>query len=176
MKVGDKLTIHCYKHNGKIDRISGEAIVLDETDEYLVCANNKVKLIENDGRSNRTKEIAILFFYKKEWYNILAQLKKYGLFYYCNIASPYIIDGNIIKYIDYDLDLRIFPDGTFKVLDKNEYRYHKITMRYSEEIDIIVQDSLNKLIENKNINAFPFKKEVIEHYYKIYKDITDNNP
>ena len=48
-------------------------------------------------------------------------------------------------------------------------------MRYSEEIDIIVQDSLNKLIENKNINAFPFKKEVIEHYYKIYKDITDNN-
>ena len=175
MKVGDKLTIHCYKHNGKIDRISGEAIVLDETDEYLVCANNKVKLIENDGRSHRTKEIAILFFYKKEWYDILAQLKKYGLFYYCNIASPYIIDGNIIKYIDYDLDLRIFPDGTFKVLDKNEYRYHKITMRYSEEIDIIVQDSLNKLIENKSINAFPFKKEVIEHYYKIYKDITDNN-
>lgn len=175
MKVGDKLTIHCYKHNGKIDRISGEAIVLDENDEYLVCANNKVKLIENDGRSHRTKEIAILFFYKKEWYNILAQLKKYGLFYYCNIASPYIIDGNIIKYIDYDLDLRIFPDGTFKVLDKNEYRYHKITMRYSEEIDIIVQDSLNKLIENKSINAFPFKKEVIEHYYKIYKDITDNN-
>ena len=175
MKVGDKLTIHCYKHNGKIYRISGEAIVLDETDEYLVCANNKVKLIENDGRSHRTKEIAILFFYKKEWYNILAQLKKYGLFYYCNIASPYIIDGNIIKYIDYDLDLRIFPDGTFKVLDKNEYRYHKITMRYSEEIDIIVQDSLNKLIENKSINAFPFKKEVIEHYYKIYKDITDNN-
>lgn len=175
MKAGDKLTIHCYKHNGKIDRISGEAIVLDETNEYLVCANNKVKLIENDGRSHRTKEIAILFFYKKEWYNILAQLKKYGLFYYCNIASPYIIDGNIIKYIDYDLDLRIFPDGTFKVLDKNEYRYHKITMRYSEEIDIIVQDSLNKLIENKSINAFPFKKEVIEHYYKIYKDITDNN-
>ena len=165
MKVGDKLTIHCYKHNGKIDRISGEAIVLDETDEYLVCANNKVKLIENDGRSHRTKEIAILFFYKKEWYNILAQLKKYGLFYYCNI----------IKYIDYDLDLRIFPDGTFKVLDKNEYRYHKITMRYSEEIDIIVQDSLNKLIENKSINAFPYKKEVIEHYYKIYKEITNNN-
>lgn len=175
MKVGDKLTIHCYKHNGKIDRISGEAIVLDETDEYLVCANNKVKLIENDGRSHRTKEIAILFFYKKEWYNILAQLKKYGLFYYCNIASPYIIDGNIIKYIDYDLDLRIFPDGNFKVLDKNEYRYHKITMRYSDEIDVIVQDSLNKLIDNKNNNAFPFKKEVIEHYYKIYKDITNNS-
>ena len=159
MKKGDKLTIHCYKHNGKIDRISGEAIVLEDNDDYLVCANNKVKLTENDGRSHRTKEIAILFFYKKNWYNILAQLKKYGLFYYCNIASPYVIDGNIIKYIDYDLDLRIFPDGTFKVLDKNEYRYHKITMRYSDDIDLIVQNSLNELIKLKENNEIPFKKK-----------------
>ena len=174
MKRGDKLVIHCYKHNGKIDRISGEAIVLDETDEYLVCANNKVKLTENDGRSHRTKEIAILFFYKKRWFNILAQLKKYGLFYYCNIASPYIIDGNIIKYIDYDLDLRIFPDGSFKVLDKNEYRYHKITMRYSDDIDLIVQDSLNNLINMKEKGVFPFQEDNIKYYYEIYKNIILN--
>ena len=36
MKKGEKLAIHCYKHNGKIDRISGEAIVLDVTDDYIV--------------------------------------------------------------------------------------------------------------------------------------------
>ena len=171
MKVGDKLTIHCYKHNGKIDRISGEAIVLDETDEYLVCANNKVKLIENDGRSHRTKEIAILFFYKKEWYNILAQLKKYGLFYYCNIASPYIIDGNIIKYIDYDLDLRVFPDGSFKVLDFGEYKYHKSLMGYSKKLDMILKEELSDLIEHARKKDIAFEKGTVEHYYEIYKDL-----
>ena len=62
IKIGDIYEIHCYKHNGKIDRISGEAIVLEDNDDYLVCANNKVKLTENDGRSHRTKEIAIYFF------------------------------------------------------------------------------------------------------------------
>ena len=175
MKKGDKLTIHCYKHNGKIDRISGEAIVLEETSEFLVCANNRVKLIENDGRSHRTKETAILFFYKNEWFNILAQLKKFGLFYYCNIASPYVIDGNIIKYIDYDLDLRIFPDDTFKVLDKNEYKYHKISMRYSDEIDIIVQDSLNRLIAMKENKEIPFQNEVIEKYSNMYKELISEN-
>ena len=174
MKKGDKLIVHCYKHNGKIDRISGEAIVLDITDDYIVCANNKVKLTENDGSTHRTKEIAILFFYKKEWFNILAQLKKYGLFYYCNIASPYIIDGNIIKYIDYDLDLRIFPDGSFKVLDKNEYKYHKTTMKYSDEIDTIVQDSLNRLIKMKENGDFPFKEDTVEKYCEIYKEMTNN--
>ena len=172
MKKGDKLIVHCYKHNGKIDRISGEAVVLDITDDYIVCANNKVKLTENDGSTHRTKEIAILFFYKKEWFNILAQLKKYGLFYYCNIASPYIIDGNIIKYIDYDLDLRIFRDGSFKVLDKNEYKYHKMTMKYSEEIDTIVQDSLNRLIKMKENGDFPFKADTVEKYCEMYKEMT----
>ena len=173
MKVGDKLTIHCYKHNGKIDRISGEAIVLDETDEYLVCANNKVKLIENDGRSHRTKEIAILFFYKKEWYNILAQLKKYGLFYYCNIASPYIIDGNIIKYIDYDLDLRIFPSGEYKVLDKMEYKYHKKLMEYSDELDVVINGAMDDLIK-KYIEKVPmFNAKNNYEYEKVYNNIKE---
>ena len=174
MKVGDKLTIHCYKHNGKIDRISGEAIVLDETDEYLVCANNKVKLIENDGRSHRTKEIAILFFYKKEWYNILAQLKKYGLFYYCNIASPYIIDGNIIKYIDYDLDLRVFPNGSFKILDRMEYRYHKKQMHYSSRLDFILKYELGNLIEMVRAKEDPFNKKTIEAYHQKYIKLVEN--
>ena len=60
IKVGDKLEIHCYKHNGKIDRISGEALVLDVAEDYLVCANNKVKITESDGKTHRTKETAIL--------------------------------------------------------------------------------------------------------------------
>lgn len=169
MKIGDKLAIHCYKHNGKIDRISGEAIVLDITDEYMVCANDKVKLTENDGRTHYTKEAAILFFYKNEWFNILAQLKNYGLFYYCNIASPYLIDEKIIKYIDYDLDLRIFPDGSFKVLDKNEYKYHKKTMKYSKDIDLIVKNSLDRLINMKESGKFPFNKELIMKYYNEYQ-------
>ena len=175
VKVGDVLKIQCYKHNGQIYRNWDEAIVLEINPSYIVCANNKARVTEIDGRKWHTKEPAVIFFYKDRWFNIISQFKKNGIYYYCNIATPYVIEEKTIKYIDYDLDLRIFPDGTFKVLDKNEYRYHKITMRYSEEIDIIVQDSLNKLIENKSINAFPFKKEVIEHYYKIYKDITDNN-
>ena len=81
IKVGDKLAIHCYKHSGAIDRICDEAIVLEINDDMLVCANDKARLIENDGRVHHTNESAILFFYKKRWFNILGQLKKHGLFY-----------------------------------------------------------------------------------------------
>ena len=170
-KVGDRLTINCYKHNGKIHRSWDEAIVLDITDDCLVCANNKAKVTENDGRSYYTNEPAIIFFYKKKWYNVIAQLKSHGLFYYCNIATPYVIDEKIIKYIDYDLDLRVFPDGGFRVLDRNEYKYHKKIMHYSDDLDLVLRNELSRLIDIKRKNNGPFNKETIDKYYQIYKEL-----
>jgi protein associated with RNAse G/E len=171
VKVGDRLTIHCYKHNGQLDRISDEAIVLDVTDDLLVVGNYKTILIENDGRSHKTNEPAVIFFYKKRWFNIIGQLKKQGLFYYCNLATPYLIDEGIIKYIDYDLDLRVFPDGGFKVLDRNEYKYHRKLMNYPEEIDLIIRNELTSLIEMKRSLVGPFAPGIVNQYYEKYKNI-----
>ncbi len=175
IKIGDKLQIHCYKHDGSLRRTCDEATVLDIKDDMIVCGNYKTKIYEFDdkGKSHHyyTKEPAILFFYKNDWYNIISQIKSTGLFYYCNIASPYIIDDGVIKYIDYDLDLRVFPDGAFKVLDRNEYRYHKNTMNYSKELETIIQHELNKLIGLKKSEQIAFQKSIIEHYEKLYDQI-----
>ena len=175
IKIGTKLSIHCYKHNGKLHQKCDEAIVLHVDDELIVVANNKAKLTEADGHSYHAKEPAILFFYKKHWYNVIGQLKEFGLFYYCNIATPYLIDGKIIKYIDYDLDLRVFPDGSFKVLDYNEYLYHKKLMHYPREIQLIIKKELDNLIALKRKNDGPFKEGLVEKYYEKYKKIKNND-
>ena len=167
LSVGDKLKIFCYKHDGTLEHTSEEAVVLENTEEYLVCGNGRTKITEKDGRSHMTNEPAVLFFYKKHWFNIIGQLKKYGLFYYCNIASPFIIEDNAIKYIDYDLDLRVFPDGGFRVLDRNEYNYHKKIMKYTDEIDKIVKDELSYLIEQKRKENGPFASGIVKKYYDM---------
>lgn len=169
IKVGDKLKICCYKHDGTLEHTSEEAIVLENNDEYLVCGNGRTKITEKDGRSHMTTEPAVLFFYKNHWFNIIGQLKKFGLFYYCNIASPYIIDGESIKYIDYDLDLRVFPDGSFKVLDRGEYKYHKQLMHYSDDIDYILKSELTSLIKMVRQKELAFVPSTVEKYYEIYK-------
>ena len=172
--LGSAMQVHCYKHNGKIHRTWDEVIVLDETDDWLVCGNDKVKITESDGRSHKTKETAIIFFYKTRWFHITAQFKTTGLYYKADMASPFLIDEGIIKYIDYDLDLKVFPDGDFRVLDRNEYKYHKKIMKYSEDLDLILQSELTDLINMKRAEVGPFNKKIAEKYYQMYLSIVEN--
>ena len=146
--------------------------MLEVNDDFIVLGNENVLVTKQDGRTWHTKEPAIMFFYKKRWFNIIAQLKSNGIFYYCNIASPYVIDCGVVKYIDYDLDLRVFNDGAFKILDRNEYNYHKKLMKYPREVNYIIKEELSSLIEMKKAGEFPFDTHVIEYYYNIFRKIT----
>lgn len=173
IKVGGKYVIHCYKHDGKIHKIWEEAILLEIGEEYLVFGNNHTKVIEADGRSWKTREPAVMFFFKKKWFNVIGQCKKDGIQFYCNIASPFLIDDNAIKYIDYDLDLRVFPDESFKVLDRGEYNYHKKQMKYSKDLDKILRTELTSLIEMVRKKEWPFNHNEVNKYYEVYKRETE---
>ena len=169
LKKGDTLKIHKYKHNGKIDRCWNEATFLDENDDYMIFANYKTFVIEEDGRTWRTKEPAIMYFSKHDWFNIIGQIKPNGVYYYCNIASPFVIEEGAIKYIDYDLDLRVFPNGSFKILDRGEYNYHKKLMNYSKDLDKILKSELSNLIDFAKSKKGPFDKDEITDYCNDYK-------
>ena len=171
LKVGDTLVIHCYKHNGVIYEASRVAYILDIKEDYIVLGDENVLITKQDGRAWHTKGTAIMDYYTNRWFNAIAQLKDDGIFYYCNIASPFVIDNHILKYIDYDLDLRVFNDGAFKILDRNEYNYHKRIMNYPKEINYIIKEELSSLIEMKKAGAFPFDKKSIEYYLEVFKKI-----
>ncbi len=171
-KIGDKLQIQCYKHNGNIHRAWDEAVLLDVKKDYMVFGNKKTLVTEAEGNFWKTKEPAIMYFFKDKWFNIISQLKKDGIYYYCNIATPYIIEDDTIKYIDYDLDLRIFPNGDYKILDRMEYKYHKKIMNYSKELDIAIKNGLDELIKLYKSNAVMFNSNFNVNYNKIYNDLT----
>ena len=126
-EIGSKYQIQCYKHNGKIHRSWDEAILLEDKKDYMVFANCKTQVIRAEGIAWKTKEPAIMYFFKNKWYNIIAQLKKDGIYYYCNIASPFIIEDNTIKYIDYDYSpAPLFQ--YFQAFDFNIFTYYIIIL------------------------------------------------
>ena len=76
-----------------------------------------------------------------------------------------------IKYIDYDVDLRVFPKGDYKILDKLEYEYHKNKMQYSKELDIVINNAMKDLIKEYSEGALMFNKENNEKYLKLYLEL-----
>ena len=89
------------------------------------CQRSIHWLPKSDGRRWVTREPAIVYFHKKYWFNIIAMIRDNGISYYCNMASPYYLDEEALKYIDYDLDVKIFTDGEKRLLDVEEYERHK---------------------------------------------------
>ena len=172
---GDMFQIQCYKHDGKIHRCWDEAILLDVKDDYMVFGNERTLVTEAQGNTWRTKEPAVMYFFKDKWYNIIVQLKKEGVTYYCNIASPFIIEDDTIKYIDYDLDLRVFPTGSFKILDRQEYKYHKKKMNYSDDLDKVVTNALSELITEYQNGVKMFDMSLNLEYGKLYQDLKSSN-
>ena len=167
-EIKEEIYIQSYKHDGTLHRTWAKGYVIESDDEKVVAVTDRSTVIEKDGRRWTTREPAIYILFYHRWYNVIAMLRKAGLFYYVNIASPSLYDEEAIKNIDYDLDVKVYPDHHYQTLDKREYAYHKELMNYPEEIDVIVNHAMDKVCRMVEEEVYPFRDEYIQQYYQRY--------
>lgn len=163
------VVVQAYKHNGELHRAWSHGYVLEDNDEYFVVASIRAAVIESDGRKWHTKEPAIFILSKKRWFNVIAMLKEDGVCFYVNIASPSILDKGFIKYIDYDLDIKLYGDGSTRLLDVSEYHKHAKEQNYPDEIRHILSNSVDETYRLIKEKEYPFIAKDIEKYYQDFK-------
>lgn len=80
--------------------------------------------------------------------------------WYCNInLSPQRTrDG--FSFIDIDLDLWVYPDLTYDLLDEEEYREHAATYQYPDEIRETAGRTVDVLRGRIAREMFPFRRHV----------------
>lgn len=177
-KEGEKIQIHSYKHNGNIHRVWHENTVLKGTRNIVIGANDRTLVTESDGRTWVTREPSICYFHAKYWFNIICMLREDGVYYYVNISSPFVFNNKSLKYIDYDLDVKVFPDMGYTILDEDEYEEHKEEMNYPEVIDQILHNNLDKLISWIKQRKGPFAADFIEAWtarFEFHKSVQAEN-
>ncbi len=170
MKKKTIVTVQSYKHDGSLHRVWKKNWLVEAKESRIILFNPRSRVIEGDGRYWRPREDSLHFFYKDRWFNIMAMFRKAGVYYYANIASPVLWDDEALKYVDYDLDVKVFPDGTYKVLDMQEYERHEKRMEYPEELTVILEkelETLKTMVENRE---GPFRKGLCETYYERLKE------
>lgn len=168
---GSQVYIQSFKHDGSLHRTWCKGFILEADEKHMVAVTNRAWVIESDGRKWLTREPAICFFYDNHWWNIISMIRHSGVYYYCNIASPSVYDGEAIKNIDYDLDVKLYPDGGYQILDEDEYALHSREMDYPEEVKEILEEQMEELIHAMEVGADPFNQECIDRYYKRYLEM-----
>lgn len=170
-REGDYVTIQSYKHDGKLHRTWRDTMVLKTNENSIIGVNDHTLVTESDDRRWVTREPAIVYFHKKFWFNIIAMIREEGVSYYCNLASPYLLDAEALKYIDYDLDIKIFADGDKKLLDVEEYDRHRKQMHYSEDINHILIEN-TKILNNWIDKGYgPFSEAYINIWMARYHQL-----
>lgn len=167
------IDIISYKHDGELHRVWRNVSKIFESEDLVVIVNNKVDVIDGDGRKWKTREPAICYFFKKYWFNVICMIRTNDIYYYCNLSSPFVIDQEGLKYIDYDLDVKLFPDGEVLLLDRDEYDFNIKDMHYPDEIIDIIRFNLNMLLEMIKERQEPFKPAIIHEWYKKFLEISE---
>jgi uncharacterized protein len=168
MNQTKKIVLHSYKHDQSLHRVWKSETILDETDEYIIVANKRTRVVESNGRFWYTKEPSVSFFFKHHWYNVIGIIKKEGISYYCNISSPILKDEEALKYIDYDLDIKVAPDFSYHILDRNEYKRNQERMNYPDEIRAILLSEMQDLKSRIEARGFPFEPEIVRSWYQKF--------
>ena len=173
-REGETIQVHSYKHDGNIHRVWQETTVLKGTRNIVIGANERTLVTEADGRTWLTREPSICYFHAEHWFNIICMLREDGVYYYVNMSSPFVYDHHSLKYIDYDLDVKVFPDMSYLILDEDEYADHKEKMNYPEVIDQILKRNLDKLLMWIKQRKGPFAPDFIEVWtsrYQFHKQV-----
>lgn len=171
-REGDYIVMQSYKHNGKLHRTWRDTMVLKTSEDALIGCNDHTLVTESDGRRWITREPAIVYFHRHYWFNVIAMIRDGGVSYYCNLGTPFTIDAEALKYIDYDLDVKVFPDGEKCLLDVDEYEAHSRQWHYPQTTDHILKANVRVLVDWINHGKGPFSQAYIDLWYNRYLQLS----
>jgi protein associated with RNAse G/E len=98
------------------------------------------------------------FFKTSDWYNVFILRKPEGTEWYCNVASPPLLDAgkDEVRFVDYDLDVYVYADKSYKVLDRDEFEENARKMGYPEETRRMAEQGLQAIIRAIEEGRAPF--------------------
>lgn len=98
------------------------------------------------------------YYWLDRWYNVFRFHHPDGRFrnYYCNINMPPRFDGNVLDYVDLDIDILADDAGNYRILDEDEYAQNAARYSYPDDVRIKVSDAVAELKEMIAKAEFPF--------------------
>lgn len=162
--MSQQITVNSRKYDGTIRR-TWNCELIEQNGNALVF----VGVFDHDVSHSDLGDIAAgtisyEYYWLDRWYNIFCFHEPDGTFrnYYCNINMPPVFDGGILDYVDLDIDVVVWPDGKYQVLDEIEYERHADLYSYPSHVKKNADSALGEILELIEKGLLPRTQEIVE--------------
>ena len=117
--------------------------------------------VEKHGRTELSEDNIIEIYFMDRWYNVwhMREHTTYPNLWYSNVAMPAIFDGTNLQWVDLDIDIRCYLDGSLRVLDLDEFEQNRIEMGYPIEVVEHALAARDEVLQLGSVGTFPFNYE-----------------
>lgn len=78
---------------------------------------------------------------------------------YANVGTPAQLDGDVLRWVDLDLDVFTSEDGAVTLDDVDEFDQHRKLFAYPEALVAEVFAARDELLALARTGGFPFDRE-----------------
>jgi len=159
MESEDKIiTINSRKFDGSIYKSWNVELVNRNNCFFTFVGEFEKEIVHSQLGVIRRGTVSYEFYWFNRWYNVFRFHEPDGILrnFYCNINLPFKFTDKVLDYVDLDIDILVWKDLSYQVLDSEEFEENAKRFSYSDKIRKKVkatQDELISLIETK---TFPF--------------------
>jgi len=152
------VTINSRKFDGKIHR-SWQADFIEQKDSLLIFVGEFRQEIKHLHLGViRRGTVSYEFYWLNRCYNVFRFHEQNGKLrnFYCNINLPPKFENNVLNYVDLDVDVLVWQDFSFQILDSEEFEENAVKFSYSDSIRKKAEKSLAELLHLIENRKFPF--------------------
>lgn len=152
-----QITINSRKYDQRIRR-SWICRLVRQDDSLLVFEGEFDQDVEHpDLGFIERGTISYEYYWLDRWYSIFRFHRPDGGFrnYYCNINMPPVFENGVLDYVDLEMDVLVWPDSTYQILDRDEYEQNAAKFGYPDALRNEVSQALAQLIAMAEEKTFP---------------------
>jgi uncharacterized protein len=143
------ITVNSRKYDGTIRR-SWTCELIERQDPLLLFVGEFENDVEHPDLGCIARgTVSYEYYWLDRWYNIFRFHEPSGSLrnFYCNINMPPSFDGSVLDYVDLDIDILVWPDFSYTILDRDDYERNAARFGYPPEVDERVETAVKELLE-----------------------------
>jgi protein associated with RNAse G/E len=155
------MEVRAYKYDGLLHRTWAAELIRHEGSLIVLDAKFPDEIIHDMLGTIARGTHSIEYYWLDRWYNVFRFAQPDGKLrnYYCNVNEPTTLEGEVLSYVDLDIDILVQPDRSYQILDLDEFEKNSMLYDYSMEVRQNAHLAVSQLVRMIETRAFPFESE-----------------